>query len=269
VLRIGWAPSRPGALDAAVVAQGAAGEARVRVAGQAVGARRARPAPDVPPPTPAAETAREPVAKPEGGAAARTRRWRPPGTALRRRALTAIRRHPRRSLASAIGVLVLATNAVALRPYIDAALEPTPGASPSPRTTTAPPRTNLAGLTIRRLTGHTGEVNTVAFSPNGRTLASASIDETVRLWNPATGKPIGGPLTGHTDLVRSVAFSPDGRTLASASNDKTVRLWNPTTRKPIGGPLTGHTGAVYSVAFSPDGRTLASASADETVRLWR
>jgi WD40 repeat protein len=64
----------------------------------------------------------------------------------------------------------------------------------------------------------------VTFSPDGRTLASASIDRTVRLWDPATGQPI-ATLFGHTELVTSAAFSPDGHTLATASRDGTVRLW--------------------------------------------
>jgi WD40 repeat protein len=64
----------------------------------------------------------------------------------------------------------------------------------------------------------------VAFSPEGRTLASASADNTIRLWDTHTHKQLGKPLTGHTDAVSSVAFSPDGRTLASASADGTVRV---------------------------------------------
>jgi hypothetical protein len=108
----------------------------------------------------------------------------------------------------------------------------------------------------------------VVFSPEGHLLASASTDQSVRLWNSATGHPVGQPLTGHTHWVRAVAFSPDGHLLASASDDKTVRLWDPATGHRVGQPLIGHTGWVMAVAFSPDGHLLASASADQTVRLW-
>ncbi|WP_187280596.1 PD40 domain-containing protein [Microbispora sp. CSR-4] len=124
------------------------------------------------------------------------------------------------------------------------------------------------------LTGHASSVNTVAFSPDGHTLASASGDGSVRLWNvsdPARAVPLGRPLNGHTNVVFSVAFSPDGHTLASASGDGSVRLWNvsdPAQPAPLGRPLTGHTGTVFSVAFSPDGHTLASAGDDRSVRLW-
>jgi WD40 repeat protein len=76
------------------------------------------------------------------------------------------------------------------------------------------------------LTGHTDMVASVAFSPDGKTLASASADNTIRLWDVASHQALGAPLTGHTNWVRSVAFSPDGKTLASASADNTIRLWD-------------------------------------------
>ncbi|MFE0679591.1 AAA family ATPase [Streptomyces sp. NPDC058961] len=124
------------------------------------------------------------------------------------------------------------------------------------------------------LLGHTGAVYLTSFSPNGRTLATASYDRTVRLWDvsdPARPKPLGKPLTSHTSWVSSAVFSPDGSTLASASDDGTVRLWDvrdPSGPQPLGAPLTGPGGTVYLVAFSPDGHTLASANENGSVRLW-
>ena len=117
-------------------------------------------------------------------------------------------------------------------------------------------------LTLQR----PGTVHSVAFSPDGKTLASGSRDRTVRLWEVASGKET-ATLPGHTDTVYSVAFSPDGKTLASGSGDRTVKLWDVASGKEAV-TLRGHTDAALSVAFSPDGKTLASGSGDRTVRLW-
>jgi WD40 repeat protein len=154
-------------------------------------------------------------------------------------------------------------------------------------------------------TGHTDQVWSVAFSPDGRRLAAGSKAGTVTVWDAATrqilhtfkvpaalamafspdGKQLAsagvGPITvrdvmtghevftlpGHTNGILGLAFSPDGRRIASTSMDQTVKVWDAATRRLIG-TLAGHQGNVNGVAFSPDGRTLASAGLDGTVKLW-
>ncbi|NIM12875.1 MAG: hypothetical protein GTO45_12180, partial [Candidatus Aminicenantes bacterium] len=113
---------------------------------------------------------------------------------------------------------------------------------------------------------HSLAVTSVAFSPDGKTLASGSRDKTIRLWDIRTQKET-ATLKGHSDEVYSVAFGPDGKTLASGSKDITIRLWDIRTQK-VTATLTGHSQNVTSVAFSPDGKTLASGSKDKTIRLW-
>ena len=116
------------------------------------------------------------------------------------------------------------------------------------------------------LTGHSEHVIPVAFSPDGKQLASGSMDRTIKLWDAQTGA-LKKTLTGHSNGVHAIAFSPDGMTLASGSDDKTIKLWDAQTGA-LRQTLTGQNSAIHTIAFSPDGKQLASGSTDKAVKLW-
>jgi len=138
------------------------------------------------------------------------------------------------------------------------------GNTPGPKAGPPPPAKVIAEWTSFK--GHTDQVNSLAFTPDGKTLASASNDGTAKLWDVTKGQEQ-VTLYGHHGRNYCVAFSPDGRLLASCSDDATVRLWDVATRRHRA-TLAGHSKRVRSAAFSPDGKTLATAGWDSTVRLW-
>ena len=118
------------------------------------------------------------------------------------------------------------------------------------------------------LRGHTqfiGGVWSVVFAPDGKTLASASYDMTVKLWDVATGKEL-ATLAGHTGPVYVVAVSDDGKVLASGSHDKTVKLWDVASHRELF-TLKGQQDVVRFVCFSPDGKSLATL-AGRQIQLW-
>ncbi len=124
----------------------------------------------------------------------------------------------------------------------------------------------IAGELLKTFSDHGDLVWYVAFSPDGKTLASSSQDGTIKLWNIPTGE-CRQTLQGNFGLAWWLAFSPNGRTLAGGCQDWTVRLWETDTGQCLK-ILQGHTSNVCSVAFSPDGKTLASGSDDRTIKLW-
>ncbi len=113
---------------------------------------------------------------------------------------------------------------------------------------------------LQTFEGHRSSVWSVAWSPDGTRVATASSDKTIKIWDLATGQC--ETINGHSDWVYSVAWSPDGRQIASASHDCTVKIWDLVTGQCE--TLDGHSGPVYSVAWSPDGKQIASASDDCT-----
>ena len=123
---------------------------------------------------------------------------------------------------------------------------------------------------IRRMTGPAGNVNAIAFAPDGKTLFSASGENglfgEVKQWQVADGTLV-RTLRGHRDTLYALAISPDGSLIATGSYDQQIKLWNTQTGAEWK-TLRGHNGAVFALAFRPDGKILASASADRTVKLW-
>jgi serine/threonine protein kinase len=124
----------------------------------------------------------------------------------------------------------------------------------------------VSDQSIMTLRGHTREVRSVAFSPDGKRIVSGSRDTTIKVWDAGSDRVL-MTLEGHEETVNSVAFSPDGRWIVSGSDDMTVKVWDAESgRMQIN--LVGHEGTVSSVVFSPDGRYVASGSADATIRIW-
>jgi dipeptidyl aminopeptidase/acylaminoacyl peptidase len=113
---------------------------------------------------------------------------------------------------------------------------------------------------------HEDGVRSAQFSPDGQRVVTASEDKTARVWDAASGKPIGEPME-HESEVLSAQFSPDGQRVVTASEDKTARVWDAASGKQVGEPMK-HEDIVNSAQFSPDGKRVVTASADKTARVW-
>jgi WD40 repeat protein len=139
--------------------------------------------------------------------------------------------------------------------------------------TSAAVKATMPELVIQN--GHLDYVHSVTYSPDGKTIASASGDNTVKLWDASTGE-LRYTLEGHSGPIQSIVYSPDGKSIAwysesfpeAISDEISVKVWNPTTGKLLQS-LRGHVESISSIAYSPDGKSIASGSIDKTVKLWR
>ncbi|NEP76760.1 MAG: tetratricopeptide repeat protein [Okeania sp. SIO3B3] len=120
--------------------------------------------------------------------------------------------------------------------------------------------------TFNKTSLHTDNVWSLAISPDGQTIVTGSGDNTIKVWDMATGN-LKATLSGHTSWIRSVAISPDGQTIVSGSYDKTIKVWD-MAKGNLKATLSGHTDNVNSVAISPDGQTIVSGSDDKTIKVW-
>lgn len=122
---------------------------------------------------------------------------------------------------------------------------------------------------VAEASGHSDDIRTMTFSPDGTLLATGSVDRTARLWDAVTGATF-AVLDGHSNGVSSVVFSPDGKRVATASGgsfDSTARLWNVVRGGELH-TLSGHTEKLVAIRFTPDGGRIVTASADRTARIW-
>jgi streptogramin lyase len=125
----------------------------------------------------------------------------------------------------------------------------------------------VARFTTQKIVGISSIPYIVAYSPDGRRIATAQKDGTVRQWDSATGEPVGSPLKGHTETVSHVVYTPDGQTIASTSLDGTMRLFNANTGAALN-PNPEHVDWLGAIAVSPSGKVLLTASANGTVQAW-
>ena len=143
-----------------------------------------------------------------------------------------------------------------------------PSSAPA-STVHAPPSSHLSWQCKQTLMGHANIVSAVAMSKDGKIFATASYDNTIKLWQLSTGQNLFS-LKGHTKFVRCIAISSDKRFLVSGSSDKTIKIWDLKTKnvRTLGRWSSAHADEVLSVAISPDNQTLVSGSADKTVKIW-